>query len=95
MALGFSVQNAVKYGNIERISEWVDTHPDPNDVSHFLLVAAEDATESTEVVELLIGAGADPNFTKEVDLAPFMTSLITRIRSGCGPVGTGLQTRLA
>src|SRR5579872_3764769 len=67
MALGFSVQNAVKYGKIERISEWVDTHPDSNDLSHFLLVAAEDATESTEVVELLIGAGADPNFTIEVD----------------------------
>ena len=29
----------------------------------------------------------------ERDPAPLLLSLITRIRSGCGPVGTGLQTR--
>ena len=28
-----------------------------------------------------------------IDPAPGLPSLITRIRSGCGPVGTGLQTR--
>ena len=33
-----------------------------------------------------------PDFTIP-DPAPLLPSLITRIRSGCGPLGTGLQTR--
>jgi hypothetical protein len=39
------------------------------------------------VAELVSAHGVHP------DPAPVMPSLITRIRSGCGPVGTGLQTR--
>ena len=39
----------------------------------------------------LMGYGVD---FADHDPAPLVPSLITRIRSGCGPVGTGLQTRL-
>jgi len=41
-------------------------------------------SEAARFADLMLGH-SDP--------APLLPSLITRIRCGCGPVGTGLQTR--
>jgi ankyrin repeat protein len=67
MTVGFSVSSAVKYAKIGRINQWLETHPDPAELGFFLLVAAGAPAKSAEVVELLIGAGSDPNFIREVE----------------------------
>lgn len=67
MMQGFSLHSAVRYNKIGLIREWCATKPSSDELSRSLLTAAGTYDESTEMVEVLIGAGADPNFTNEVD----------------------------
>lgn len=56
-----------------------------NVVSTIAVVVADEALPSACIGTSLNGTARDP--------APRMPSLITRIHSDCGPLGTGLQTR--
>jgi hypothetical protein len=46
------------------------------------------------ICNVVTANGSASSMDVQGDPAPLVPSLITRIRSGCGPVGTGLQTRL-
>jgi ankyrin repeat protein len=63
----YAVRRAVKHGQIQAVRAWLATRPDPMELGKALLAAARTYDVSRSMLEMLIGAGADPNFTYETD----------------------------
>jgi hypothetical protein len=75
-------EEALLTSNRQVLADWIAQQPPWSDFP-FILLTMRGAVPDHRLTEMLGSA----------DLAPCLPPFITRVRSGSGPVGTGLQTR--
>lgn len=59
---GLSKKNAVKYGKIENVKEWLGSIRETEEINKLLVCASRSHHANVEMLEVLIDAGADPNY---------------------------------
>lgn len=57
-----SIITAIRYGRTQDVHEWLETHKDPDRINQLLLDAARSPNQNSKIIEMLLSAGADPNY---------------------------------